>query len=267
MTTVFSEPEGHPIAAAVVRVHAELDDLAEVTGWSLTGPELAHTLTTIAALRHRVAELELRVVTQADRVDLGTDAGAADTGSHWAHTTRQTTRDAKRRLALAQDLDRDHEPVRQAMAAGAVSEEQAVVIVKGVEALPVEHRRDAEAHLVGLAAEHDPVALRRIAHRVLEVVAPDVAEAHERKALERQEALAEEACRFTVADDGHGLCHGRFTLPSPVGAMLKQSVLAMSAPKHRRHSGTRRGSGTRSASTSPATPSTGSPTPAALTPP
>ena len=101
------------------------------------------------------------------------------------------------------------------MAAGPVSEEQAVVIVKGVDALPVEHRRDAEAHLIGLAPQHDPVALRRLAHHVLAVVAPEIAEAHELKALQRQEALAEEACRFTIADDGHGLCHGRFTLPSP----------------------------------------------------
>ena len=38
------------------------------------------------------------------------------------------------------------------MAAGQVSEEQAVVIVTGVDALPVEHRRKAETHLIGLAA-------------------------------------------------------------------------------------------------------------------
>ena len=129
------------------------------------------------------------------------------------------------------------------MAAGQVSEEQAAVIVKGVDALPVEHRRDAEAHLIGLAREHDPVALRRLAHRVLEVVAPEIAEAHELKALQRQEALAEEACRFTIADDGHGLCHGRFTLPSHVGAMLKQAVLAINSPRHRHHSGTPKGLG------------------------
>ena len=129
------------------------------------------------------------------------------------------------------------------MAAGQVSEEQAVVIVKGVDALPVEHRRDAEAHLIGCAAEHDPVALRRLAHRVLEVVAPEIAEDHELQALQRQEALAEEACRFTIADDGHGLCHGRFTLPSHVGAMLKQAVLAINSPRHRHHSGTPKGLG------------------------
>ncbi len=129
------------------------------------------------------------------------------------------------------------------MAAGQVSEEQAVVIVKGVDALPVEHRADAEAHLIGCAAVHDPVALRRLAHHVLEVVAPEIAEAHELQALQRQEALAEEACRFTIADDGHGLCHGRFTLPSHVGAMLKQAVLAINSPKHRHHSGTPKGLG------------------------
>ena len=37
-----------------------------------------------------------------------------------------------------------------------VSEEQAAVIVKGVDALPVEHRRDAEAHLIGLRGRARP---------------------------------------------------------------------------------------------------------------
>ncbi len=129
------------------------------------------------------------------------------------------------------------------MAHGLVSEVQAVVIVKGVDALPVEHRGDAEAHLVGLAAEHDPVALGRLAAHILEVVAPEVADAHQLAALERQEALAVESCRFTMSDDGHGLCHGRFTLPTVVGAMLKQGVLAINSPKHRRHSGTPKGLG------------------------
>ena len=55
--------------------------------------------------------------------------------------TLASTRDAKRRLGLAHALDHDHEPVRDAMAAGHVSKDQPAVIVKGVDALPVEHRR------------------------------------------------------------------------------------------------------------------------------
>ena len=112
MATVFGAPEAHPIAAAVARIHTELDHLTEVGCWSLTGPELADSLTSLGALRSRVTELELRVARQAECLDLGAEAGAADTGSYWANQTRQTRRDAKRRLDLANALDHDHEPVR-----------------------------------------------------------------------------------------------------------------------------------------------------------
>ena len=229
--------------------------------------EIADTLTALHRLAARVAALELGIA--APR------RGAR--GRHrdrcrrhlrlWANATLQTKRDAKRRLELAKPLDRDHEPVRDAMATGRVSEDQAVVIVQGVDALPVEHRRDAETHLIGCAAVHDPVALRRLAHHVLEVVAPEIAEAHELQALQRQEALAEEACRFTIADDGHGLCHGRFTLPAPSAPCSSRRCSRSTLPSTATTPAPRRGSGTRSASTSPATRSTGSPRPAAWTPP
>ncbi len=34
-------------------------------------------------------------------------------------------------------------------------------------------------------------------------------------------------------DDGHGTTHGRFTIPTLHGAILKKAVLAIAAPKHR----------------------------------
>ena len=113
MATVFGAPEAHPVAAAVARIHTELDHLTEVGCWSLTGPELADSLTSLGALRHQITELELRVARQAECLDLGAEAGAADTGSYWANATRQTRRDAKRRLELPKLLDHDHEPVGQ----------------------------------------------------------------------------------------------------------------------------------------------------------
>ncbi len=240
---MFGEGEGHPVAALLARFHADLDGLGDPRLWSMSDTELADTLASVTALRHRLTELELRVAHHAETRDLGPDAGATDTASWWANQTRQTKRSAHHRMELATALDRDHGPVRDAMAAGRVSEEQAAVIVRGVEALPVEHRRQAEAHLIEVAPDHDPLALRRLADHILEVVAPQIADAHELAALERQEALAQEKCRLSISDDGHGLCHGRFTLPSHVGAMLKQAVLAINAPKHRHHSGTPRGLG------------------------
>src|SRR5689334_7138457 len=241
MATVFDDTTGHPVTSTIAAISEQLRDVADLGLWTLGPVETDANLTALAQLRHQISELELRHAHHAEHLNLGTEQGATDTASHWANQTRQTKRDTKRRMQLAHALDVDHGPVRDAMAAGQVSEEQAVVIVRGVDAIPIEHHRDAEQHLIGCAAEHDPIALRRIAARILEVVAPEVAEDHERRALERQEALAEEACRFTIADDGHRLCHGRFTLPSPVGAMLKQAVLALNAPYHRAHSGTPRG--------------------------
>ena len=49
------------------------------------------------------------------------------------------------------------------MAVGTLSEEQAAVIVTGVDALPVEHRRQAETHLIGLARQFDPESVHATA--------------------------------------------------------------------------------------------------------
>ena len=117
------------------------------------------------------------------------------------------------------------------------------MIVKGVDALPVEHRRDAEAHLIGLAAEHDPVALRRLAHQVLEVVAPEIAEEHELKALHGRKRSPRRPAGSPSPTTGTGCATAGSPSPAPVGAMLKQAVLAINAPKHRQHSGTTKGLG------------------------
>ena len=268
MATAFDDTGQHPVTSTIAAISQQLREVADLGLWTLRPAETDDQPDRpgpAAAPDHR-ARAPPRPPRRPPR-----PRRSSRRRRHRrlvGQQTRQTKRDAKRRLALANALDCDHEPVRDAMAAGRVSEDQAVVIVKGVDALPVEHRREAETHLIGLAAEHDPVALRRIAHHVLEVVAPEIAEEHQLKALQRQEALAEEACRFTIADDGHGLCHGRFTLPAPVGAMLKQAVLAINSPQAPPATpAPPKGSGTRSASTSPATRSTGSPRPAAWTPP
>ena len=208
----------------------------------MSDTDVAATLVSLTSLRHRLTELELRIAHQADTRDLGPDAGATDTASWWANRTRQTKRLATHRMALAQALDGEHEAVKEAMAAGLVSEEQAVVIVKVVEALP-SHREEAETHLIGLAGQLDPIQLKRCADRVLEVIAPEIAEEHERKALDRQDSLAEETCRFTMSDDGHGTTHLRGRVPTPVAAMLRKALLANNAPRHLRHTGTPKGLG------------------------
>ena len=130
-----------------------------------------------------------------------------------------------------------HEPVRIALADGRLLVDQAEVIIAAIDALPAELEpeivTDAQCRLIGYAAEHDAKALRILGKRILDVVAPEVGEAHEAKVLEREERDAEAAATFRMFEDGHGKWHGRFTLPGLHGAMLKKTLMAIAAPKHR----------------------------------
>ena len=232
-------------------------------------------LVAVTALRARVAELELRVAAHAERVDVGARRGATSAASWWAHRTRLTRAEAHRRMRLARGLDR-HEPVADALAAGDLNDDQAAVIVDAIDALPEdlvdpEVAAAARARLVVEARSHDAKALRILGRRILEVVAPDVGEAHERRILEREERDARAACRFTLTDDGHGRAHGRFTLPTLQAEMLRKALTALAAPRRRAGDPRaaaryRNGSVRRSASTSSPTPPTDFPTPAASPP-
>ena len=93
-----------------------------------------------------------------------------------------------------------------------------------------EQRTAAEAHLVELAAEHDAKALRVLGRRVFEVIAPDLAEHFEGRALEREEAEALRRTTLTMWEDDEGTCHGRFRLPALHGQMLTKMILAISSP-------------------------------------
>ncbi|MEP6815594.1 MAG: DUF222 domain-containing protein [Marmoricola sp.] len=232
----------HRVSVALARMSAELDELVDVGVWSMSGAEVATTLPGWTKFRARVAEVELRVAHHADRLGMGSEVGAADTSAWWANTTRMTRAEARRSVRLAQALDSAHAPVRDAMAAGHLLVDQAQVIIDAVDALPSdlvdpEVAAAAEAHLIGLGADHDAKALRILGRRILDVIAPEIGEAHERRILEREEANARKGARFSMGDDGHGQCHGKFTIPSLHGAMLKKALLAISAPKHQAATG------------------------------
>ncbi|MEO5852853.1 MAG: DUF222 domain-containing protein, partial [Nocardioides sp.] len=209
----------HRVAVFVASAHTDLIGLADVPVWSMGPAETASTLVGLTRLRAQVAELELRVAAHARATEVGLSQGATSTANWWSHHTNLTRAEAHRLTRLASRLSEAREPVRHALAAGEVLADQATVIVDAIDALPADLAdpgvvAEAEALLLAQAADHDAKALWVLGRRVLDVVAPEVGEAHEARQLEREEADARATASLSMVEDGHGQCHGRFTIPS-----------------------------------------------------
>jgi hypothetical protein len=237
-------PAGHPLVRVVDALEAVLDDAGAANAWTLSPAELQTVLPRLTRLAARLAEVELRVLREADRADIGEDVGATNTPAWWAHMTGHRIPVARAAAHLAEQLDTGHEPTRTAKAAGRVNTEQARVIIAAVEALPADLIgaalvADAEVHLVALAdldgqSRLDPKALRIAGRKILEVLAPDLAEEHEKNQLEAEERQAAASASFTMRPDGHGSMLGRFKVPLLAGEILAKHLNAIAAPRHQR---------------------------------
>ena len=276
MTAIAQHP--HRVTTAVAAVRAELTQVADASLWSMDATQTGGTLAEVQKVKAQTAELEARLLAHAETVDLAGQSGATSTANWLAHHTRTTRREAHRLTRVATGLT-THEPTRTALAEGAVNLEQAEAILRGLDTLPEDLDPDlvtkAEEHLVGLAKDFDAKALKNLSRRLLEVIAPEEADAHEAKLLEKEEADAQAATRLTYWHDSRGRLQGRFTLDPLTGAMFKKAVLAHAAPKHRAAAGplgrpqTRppNASAAPSPSSSSATRPTSSPRPVDSTPP
>jgi len=224
---------GHPISAAVTEMRQTATGVAEQAMWSLDAAQTRLVLVELTRLQAQVAELEARVLTHADEVEAGVGTGAASTATWLAHATKQTRPTAHRKTHLAKTLD-TYDATREALGRGDLHVEQATVIAHAVDQLPddVAVREQCEKHLITLAEHHDAKELKILGRRVLEVVDPDLADAHEAALLEAEEKKAAKKTSLRMHDDGHGQVHGRFTLPSAAAEVFKRALYAFAAPKH-----------------------------------
>lgn len=241
-----TEPGASPLVSDVLeRLQGALSELGEVSLGALADADVIRLLDATTAASSRLTRELCRVAAEADIRRLGDATGARHTHQWWAGRSRHTQADAARLTALGRALEDDlHASTAQALADGALRVEQARVIVQAVGAIPAKVRtldggirvvdpavRDqARDHLLAAAAEHDAKALRRLGKRILDVVAPELGEAQEAAALAAEEARAHATAELVMVDDGAGRCHGRFTVPSHVGAMLRRHLLALANP-------------------------------------
>ena len=217
----------HPVLDFAHRLTFKLDALATTPVWSMNAADQRDALLALTRGQAQLDALRLRLLAEADRSEATTETGAGTAADWIAVETRQVRRDARSDLNLANALDQHH-VLATAMAEGRVNTAQARAIVAGLERLPstgafavsTEQRQEAESYLVEQAEHHDAKALRILGLRIFEVIAPDLAEQFEGRALEAEEALALRRTTFTMRKDEEGTCHGRFRIPALHGQML-----------------------------------------------
>jgi len=127
-----------------------------------------------------------------------------------------TPREARRLIKAGQGLA-TFEIVGAAAVAGAVLPSQAEAITSVLADLPPEFDHETVVQgqelMVGFAASHDAAALRRLTAHLVEVLAPDTADALTAARLERQERAARARRHLEFVGDGHGNVHIRGSLP------------------------------------------------------
>lgn len=108
------------------------------------------------------------------------------------------------------------------------------MIVHALDDLPADldpHlRSQAETHLVEQAAHFDPTRLRRLGRKVLEVVAPEVVEADERRLLEADDARARRVASLTMRRRGDGTTDIHIRISDAVAGRLRTYLDAYTSP-------------------------------------
>ena len=223
----------HPIITAASDVRSMLKAVGDANPTFMTVEEKATALRELVAAEAQLAELRLRIL--ADAGDLAAETAAKDAAGWLAQHTRTRYADARAELRLAEALDRDRPSLAAAMREGSATLAQAHVIDRALRALPAQVDADtvvrAESHLVERAGEFGPKELGRIGRRILDVVAPEIAEAAEGARLAELEAHAAERTRLTMRRLGDGSTRLSARIPDAAATRLATYLEAFSNPR------------------------------------
>ncbi|UMG92863.1 DUF222 domain-containing protein [Nocardioides sp. TF02-7] len=225
----------HPVLACARRVAAALDEVAGVEATFMPTAAKAAAIGELHRAEQRLKALRLKVMAASS--DVAAENAAPDVGTWLAHEVRADLRDARADQRLAKALDDRFPVVAAAFADGRVSEEQAWVIVRAVDALPkrvgTQVKADAEETLVDCAAQFAPTQLRILGRHILHVVAPEIADEEDAKKLAEEEATAEERSRLSIRDLGDGTSRISGIIPTPAAKRLDTYLDALTSPRHR----------------------------------
>ncbi len=237
MTSTIAPPPaspGPPVgpAAVVARARQVIGEL-EAELWAARSPgELLATNLELDRLRSATAAVAVSVAIEIDAVDAQKTDGWASAGDYLTETAGAWRGHGSRLLRTGRALTGELTATHQALAAGRVSPEHAVVIAATIGKLPIEAtvRAAAEAVLLEEAARLNATELKTAAKHLLELLDPDGTAKRDEQALDKQERSAHLGRFLTLVEDGLGgvRLKGRGTVED--AAILKAALAALAAP-------------------------------------
>ena len=225
----------HPVVQCVAGIGAALDEVEGVDPAYLSTPEKQATLLDLDRQIERAVGLKLALMASAE--DVAAESGDRDIASWLAPRVQADHGPTKAQLKVAEAIDQRWHRVGTAIRAGGCSYEQAKVITQALDELPRDQvgadlLAKAEAHLVAEAAHFTPKELKRLGDKILEVIAPDLAEDAEREKLDRELAKARRHTRLSFKNRGDGTTDLTGKLPDSVAARLRTYLDAHTSPRH-----------------------------------
>ncbi|MFF5181033.1 DUF222 domain-containing protein [Micromonospora sp. NPDC000316] len=215
--------------------------------WALGEHDLVAALDATYRVEQRLAAVKLALVRELDGRGTAAAQGASSTAVWLRDRLRLTVAAARRLVDLAAALDAGPPGVRAALGDGHISVEQARVIGDTVGTVHAAAGAEAADKAVGVlvewAGQFEPTLLRKLGTRILDHVAPEVAEAADKAALEAEAHRFARDRHVTLSElpDGHVRLTGR--LDAEAAGLLRAAIdplMAPSGPDDPRSPGQRR---------------------------
>jgi Domain of unknown function DUF222. len=196
--------------------------LAANDSYQLSENDHLEFLSELETISHLLTAVKTDANTQADERVLHATYGCKDLAMLLCNKLQIHPGEAKRRTRLVRELP-SLPNTREAMYAGEISGEHALVISDAIKRLPAEHVESAERVLADIAPTLDPEFLKRAGKYVRTVVDPDGVYRDEQDAIERR------AARMSRGQDGSLRFHT--TIDALNGEKIRNLFLAMAKPR------------------------------------
>ncbi|MFF5199894.1 DUF222 domain-containing protein [Micromonospora parva] len=218
----------------LVRAEAAVVSCADAAAWALSERDLIAALDATHRLQQRLAAVQLAVVRELDGRGVALAQGASSTAVWLRERLRLDVSAARRLVGLAASIDVAPPAVRDALASGAVSVEQARVIAETAATVTASAGSEVADKAVGVlvewARQFDPTLLRKLGARILDHVAPDLADAAAAAALAAEAARATRDRHVTISEQAGGRLRLSGTLDAEAAALLRAVIDPLSAP-------------------------------------